>query len=190
MIFDLIRRRRKVLVSCAVVATAVVTAPTHGQCDPSELFLTPPAYPVGARPSSVAIGDLDGDGIPDLAVANRTTDDVSVLIGNGDGTFATQVTSDDGDRPYFVEIGDLNGDGAMDLAVTNPGDDTVSVLLNQCDSTDCAADLDGDGDLDSKDFFAYLELFANGDDGADIDGDGVIDADDFFGFLDLFAAGC
>ncbi len=54
----------------------------------------------------------------------------------------------------------------------------------------CPADLDGDGDADAKDFFAYLDLFASGDDGADIDGDGDIDAEDFFGYLDLFVAGC
>ena len=54
----------------------------------------------------------------------------------------------------------------------------------------CPADIDGDGDADAEDFFAYLDLFANGDDGADIDGDGDIDAEDFFGYLDLFAQGC
>ncbi len=57
-------------------------------------------------------------------------------------------------------------------------------------SISCPADIDGDGDTDADDFFAYLDLFANGDAGADIDGDGDIDADDFFGYLDLFAAGC
>jgi len=54
----------------------------------------------------------------------------------------------------------------------------------------CAADLDDDGDADSDDFFAYLDLFAAGDPDADIDGDGDIDSDDFFAYLDLFAAGC
>ncbi len=55
----------------------------------------------------------------------------------------------------------------------------------------CPADLDGDGDTDADDFFAYLDAFANGDLGVcDIDGDGDCDADDFFGYLDLFAGGC
>jgi len=54
----------------------------------------------------------------------------------------------------------------------------------------CPADIDGDGDADSDDFFAYLDLFASGDDRADIDGDGDRDADDFFAYLDLFAVGC
>ncbi len=54
----------------------------------------------------------------------------------------------------------------------------------------CEADLDGDGGLDSDDFFLYLGLFAGGDKRADINGDGTIDADDFFAYLDLFADGC
>lgn len=54
----------------------------------------------------------------------------------------------------------------------------------------CPADMDGDGDADGDDFFAYLDLFAAGDDRADIDGDGDRDADDFFAYLDLFARGC
>ncbi len=53
----------------------------------------------------------------------------------------------------------------------------------------CPADIDGDGDLDAKDFFAYLDFFASGDDRADIDNDGDIDAEDFFAYLDLFANG-
>ncbi|MCB9845976.1 MAG: hypothetical protein H6811_08335 [Phycisphaeraceae bacterium] len=50
--------------------------------------------------------------------------------------------------------------------------------------------LSRDGDADSDDFFAFLDLFAIGDDRADLDGDGDRDADDFFLYLDLFAAGC
>ncbi|MCB9844936.1 MAG: hypothetical protein H6811_02970 [Phycisphaeraceae bacterium] len=54
----------------------------------------------------------------------------------------------------------------------------------------CAADIDGDGDVDGDDFFGYLDLFVAGDARADIDGDGDRDADDFFAYLDLFAQGC
>ncbi|MCB9845977.1 MAG: hypothetical protein H6811_08340 [Phycisphaeraceae bacterium] len=54
----------------------------------------------------------------------------------------------------------------------------------------CAADLDGDGDTDGDDFFAYLDLFAAGDDDADFDGDGALDGADYFAFLDEFASGC
>ena len=55
---------------------------------------------------------------------------------------------------------------------------------------ECAADIDGDGDIDAEDFFGFLDLFASGDGRADIDGDGDLDAGDFFAYLDLFSAGC
>ncbi len=86
---------------------------------------------VGGVPESVAIGDLNGDGIPDLAVANLSGDSVSVLLGGGDGTFTPASGSPItvGTDPVSVAIGDLNGDGVPDLAVVNQDGDSVSVLL-------------------------------------------------------------
>ncbi len=101
---------------------------------------------------SVAIGDVNGNGIPDLVVANWcqslnqngdcTGDgEVSVLLGNGDGTFQPAVTYDSGGfYATSVAIGDLNGDGKLDLAVTNAGENggnigSVSVLLGNGDGT-------------------------------------------------------
>ena len=55
----------------------------------------------------------------DLAVANYGSDNVSVLLGNGDGTFQTQKTYAVGDGPTSVAVGDFNGDGKADLAVAN-----------------------------------------------------------------------
>ena len=76
-----------------------------------------------------ALGDLNGDGKPDLAVANYGGNTISLLAGNGDGTFITPTTRTVGTGPYSVAIGDLNGDGKPDLAVANAyGDNTVSVL--------------------------------------------------------------
>jgi len=120
-------------------------------------------YGAGTYPSSVAIGDLDGDGTPDLAVANGGSDNVSVLLGNGDGTFQAAVNYGAGGSPESVAIGDLDGDGDLDLALANDDTDNVSVLLGNGDGTFQAAvsygagtgpfsvaigDLDGDGDLD------------------------------------------
>jgi hypothetical protein len=87
---------------------------------------------VGDAPHSVAAADLNGDGKPDLAVANRDADNVSVLLNNGDGTFAPGPGFPAGDDPYSVAAADLNGDGKPDLAVANAGASTVSVLLNIC----------------------------------------------------------
>src|SRR5205823_5392127 len=81
----------------------------------------------------VAIGDLNGDGKPDLAVANLYPSTVSVLLGNGDGTFGAKTDFDGGG--YWVATGDLNGDGKPDLAVANFGYARVSVLIGNGDGT-------------------------------------------------------
>ena len=77
----------------------------------------------------MAIGDVNGDGKPDLAVANYGSNTVSVLLGNGAGGFGAKTDFATGTGPHSVAIGDLNGDGKPDLAVANDGSNTVSVLL-------------------------------------------------------------
>ena len=103
-------------------------------------------YPVGIYPDAIVAGDFNGDGRTDLAVANGGSWDsngnpipgtgtVSVLLGNGDGTFQDQVTYVVGSCPEALVAGDFNGDGRTDLAVANAYDDDVSVLLNKGDGT-------------------------------------------------------
>jgi len=94
-------------------------------------------YTTGSGPSSVAIGDLNGDGKADLAVANGGGTSVSVFLNNGNGTFAGKVDYTTGSNPNSVAIGDLNGDGRADLAVANQngGSNSVSVLLNNGNGT-------------------------------------------------------
>ncbi len=87
------------------------------------------SFDAGSHPYSVAIGDLNGDGKPDLAVANASSNTVSVLLGNGNGTFGAKTDYGTGSYPYSVAIGDLSGDGKPDLAVANNYSNTVSVLL-------------------------------------------------------------
>ena len=83
----------------------------------------------------MAIGDLNGDGKPDLATANYSSNTVSVLLGNGDRTFGARTDFATAGGPYSVAIGDLNGDGKPDLATANYGSNTVSVLLGNGDGT-------------------------------------------------------
>ena len=64
----------------------------------------------------VRIGDLNGDLVPDVAVANYHTDDISVLLGLGDGTLAEATHHAAGDTPLSVAIGDMNNDDIPDLA--------------------------------------------------------------------------
>ena len=79
-------------------------------------------------PDYVLARDFNDDGIPDLAVANSGSDDVSVLYGNRDGTFQTQRRFLVGRQPSSVAAGDINGDGIIDLVISDFGDDDISVL--------------------------------------------------------------
>jgi hypothetical protein len=92
-------------------------------------------FATGDGPLSVALGDLNGDGKLDLAVANFNSSNVTVLLnttapGSATSSFSGIQDFATGDGPSFVTMGDLNGDGRLDLAVANFVFDTVSVLLN------------------------------------------------------------
>src|SRR5215510_3491292 len=94
-------------------------------------------FGAGNNPSSIAVGDFNGDGIQDLTVAHGFfgSNSVSVLLGNGDGTFQEGVNYGTGFAPSFVAVADFNGDGVQDLAVANEGSNNVSVLLGNGDGT-------------------------------------------------------
>ena len=65
----------------------------------------------------------------DLAVANQVSDNVSILLGNGTGSFGTATNFAAGIGPFSVAVGDFNGDTILDLAVTNVNSNNVSILL-------------------------------------------------------------
>ena len=77
------------------------------------------ALPPGSGATSIVAGDFNGDGRPDLAVANPNRDEVSVLLGNGDGTFQAPRSPARPGGPYAIVAGDFNGDGRLDLAVAD-----------------------------------------------------------------------
>src|SRR5437879_5776573 len=112
-----------------------------GTFQPARTFAT-----AGMNPVTVAVGDFNGDGRPDLAVTNSANTssgavpgNVSVLLGNGEGTFQPARTLNVGITPAFVAVRDFNGDGRQDLAVANFRSSTVSVLLGNGDGTFLAA---------------------------------------------------
>src|SRR5207247_10131353 len=96
-------------------------------------------FSTGASPMSVAVGDFNRDGKPDLAVANHGSGNVSVLLGNGDGTFQPAVNYGVATYPYSVAVGDFNGDGKPDLPVAT-GTAKVSVLFGNGDASFGPAD--------------------------------------------------
>ena len=104
-------------------------------------------FPAGHRPNSVAIGDLDGDQVSDLAVANGDSDIVSVLLGLGDGTFAAAENYSAGNGSNSVAIGDVD---AADLA---------ALLGNWgpcADCENCPPDFDGDCIVNAADLALLL----------------------------------
>src|SRR5215469_13396784 len=74
-------------------------------------------YIAGTSPGVTAVADFNGDGAPDLAVANSGSKNVSVLLNKGSGSYATAVNYAVGNTPSYVVAADFNGDGVIDLAV-------------------------------------------------------------------------
>ena len=95
-------------------------------------------FAVGNGPRSVAVGDFNNDGNEDLATANEGSDNVTVRLGTGDGSFATQSAGSPfaaGTDPFSVTFGDFNSDGNEDLATGNGGSDNITVRLGAGDGT-------------------------------------------------------
>jgi len=119
---------------------------------------------------SVAIGDVNGDGYPDLVVANECQSgpgtcngEVSVLLGNGNGTFQAPVPYSSGGAPTeSVAIGDLSGDGIQDVVAINQNG--IGVLIGNGDGTFQAPVIYGSGGYDSVSVAI-----------GDVNGDGVPD---------------
>src|SRR6202011_419033 len=110
------------------------TAVTLKIANPSSALVPAPGSPfaLGFGPYSIAAGDFNGDGRPDLAILNSTNiGGVTVLLGNGSGGFTAAPGSPfpTGSDPTSIVAGDFNGDGKLDLVVANGGDNTVMVLL-------------------------------------------------------------
>ena len=98
-------------------------------------FIASRDFPVGQAPGGIAVGDFNGDGKPDLATLNLGSNDVSVLINSGNGTYLPAVNYAVGSNPVSISIGDFNGDGKSDIAVINQASSSVSILLGNGDGT-------------------------------------------------------
>ena len=101
----------------------------------TELFNSPRYSDLGNKPTSVVLGDLNGDGVSDVVTANNVSNDVSVLIGNGDGSFRPAGSFGVGGQPQSVALGDVNSDGISDIVTANTLGNDVSVLIGIGDGT-------------------------------------------------------
>ena len=101
----------------------------------SGTFSTDPTQRMGDYISSLDAGDLNGDGKPDLVVANMVGGDLSILLGNGAGGFTAAPKVTGMNYPVSTAIGDLNGDGKPDLVVANAGSYQTTVMFGKGDGT-------------------------------------------------------
>src|SRR5271167_3561780 len=99
----------------AASAGSTLPVPATPKPNAQPTFFVAPSLALSGAPSSVAVGDLNGDGNLDLVVANFDTGKISVLLGLGNGKFSTPIDYPVGKQPAFVLIGDVNGDGKLDV---------------------------------------------------------------------------
>ncbi|MFM9995782.1 MAG: FG-GAP repeat domain-containing protein [Phycisphaerales bacterium] len=132
--FVLLLSRGRAAAGIAILAAA---AAVQAQCPPS--FAPAANYPAGTQSLGLAVGDLNADGRPDLAVANvgPFPGNVVILLGNPGGTLQWAGSYAAGEGPFAVAVGDFNADAKADLAVANDG--SVSVLLGNGNGTFQAA---------------------------------------------------
>jgi hypothetical protein len=142
------------------------------------------SYFAGTYPIFVSIGDLDGDDDADLAIADAgghsDRGGVSVLLNQGDGTFADIIMLGAGYRPHSVAIADVDNDGDPDLAAANRDSQTVSIITNDGCGSPCPADLDGSRDVEVSDLLALLGEWGACAEPcpADLDDDGTVNVGD------------
>ncbi|MEQ9096000.1 MAG: FG-GAP-like repeat-containing protein [Phycisphaerales bacterium] len=160
----------------------------------------------GSPVTSVAgVGDVNGDGAPDVAIT-----------GSADTAYVVYGTTSSGTRPESIALpdldgvegfvirgggdavaaaGDVNGDGAADIVLGNgeaspDGRNRAGSAVVIYGRRSCRADFDGDGELTLFDFLAFQNAFDAGEDRADFDGDGELTLFDFLAFQNAFDAGC
>jgi hypothetical protein len=120
-------------------SNAVLATATLGSAASALNFANPSNPAVGKQPVFIVATDLNGDGRLDLVTADGFSQSLTVLLGNGDGTFTAAARPATGNYPDGIAVGDFNQDGIPDLAVTNYYDSTITILLGKGDGTFTAA---------------------------------------------------
>src|SRR3989344_5016118 len=126
----------KTILVIAAFASAFLSVWNYAQADSFNAAVN---YPVGTTPSDLLLNDLNGDGFKDLVTINQGSNNVSILINNGNGTFAAAVDYGVGATPTRGFAADFDNDNDKDLAILGATNTTVSVLLNNGNGTFAAA---------------------------------------------------
>lgn len=156
----------KAMATILLLASFVGAAPCPAQPADTLRLIAGPMRP-GAAPSSVAAGDLDGDGRTDLLITNSEDGTVALLAGDGAGGWTAIRVIPAGENPVDVALGDLDHDGDLDAAIANHETDYVTLLAN--DGTGRLAPFEGSPlRLDLAPHPHAVEL-------SDLDGDGRLD---------------
>jgi subtilisin-like proprotein convertase family protein len=115
------------------ITTTPLVLPTLGCALPS--FSTT-AYPANTSPTNLVVGDFNNDSKQDVVVTNQISNDISILLGTGTGSFSPQtLVSSGGSGPYGIAAGNFNADSNLDFVVTNSGSNSVSVFLGNGNGT-------------------------------------------------------
>jgi hypothetical protein len=107
--------------SNTLLALATCLLPSFGSAATNPQFQPYVDYAAGLKPSALRLADVNDDGHLDALVANGGSDTVSVLLGNGDGTFKPRKDYRTGDNPGGVAVADMDRDGFLDVIVSNLG---------------------------------------------------------------------
>jgi hypothetical protein len=169
-VYDILKRRSSLTSATRTRRRAANQQPIAGRLQLEALedrcllsFYPPVNYAVGNNPQAIVVGDFNGDTLPDLAVANYSSADLSVLLGNADGSFQSALTSSIGASLLSLAIGDFDTDDQLDLVATDSSGRNVRVLHGNGDGTFvpdhvttvdfnpnplAVGDIDDDGNLD------------------------------------------
>jgi hypothetical protein len=101
----------------------------------TERFGAPTVIDVGGGPFDLAVGDLNRDGKPDIAVANADSNAVTLLFGTGNGLFSAPIDIPVAENPRGIALGDFNRDGILDIIVTKYAGTTLDILYGAGNGT-------------------------------------------------------
>ena len=165
--------------------------------EPRTTFPGPTGLETGFRISKeIEATDVNGDGNPDIILSNNAPNDVSIFLGNGDGTLQPHDRYGMGHRSSDALAADFTGDGIVDIVavVALPPfalDDAVVLIAGRKEAGGCYADCDVNGVLDIFDFLCFQNSFVNAEPYAcACDPDPACDIFDFLCFQNAFVAGC